>query len=76
MITGLKQLLAHTAALFGCCFTISSDFLWKSALHLEIGAENHENFNKIGDVSDPDWETNASQVRMWFSQLHHNVMNI
>ena len=55
---------------------MSIDFLWKSALYPEIWAENHENFNKIGDVSDPDWETNASQVRMWFSQLHHDVMNI
>ena len=76
MITGLKQLLAHIAALFGCSFIISSDFLWKSALYFEIWAENRENFNKIGNVSDPGWETNASQVRMWFSQLHHDVMNI
>ena len=76
MITELKQLLAHIVALFGCCFTISSDLLWKSALHPEIWTENRKNFNKIGDVSDPGWETNASQVRMWFSQLHHDVMNI
>ena len=50
--------------------------MWKSALHPDIWAENRENFNKIGDVSDPGWETNASQVRMWFSQLHDGVVNI
>ena len=76
MITGLKQLLAHNVAFFGSCFTISSDFLWKSALHPEIWDENRENFNKIGNVSDPSRETHASQMHMWFLQLHHDVMNI
>ena len=42
----------------------------------QIWAENRKNFNKIGDVSDPGGETNDSQVRIWFSQLHHDVMNI
>ena len=37
-------------------------FLWKSALNPEIWAENCKNFNKIGDVLDP--ETDASHVRM------------
>ena len=47
------MLLAHISALSGCCFTISSHFLWKSALNPKIWAENNRNFNKIGDVSDP-----------------------
>ena len=56
--------------------SISSDFLWKSALNHKIWAENCKNINKIGDVLDPGWETNASQVCMWFLQLYHDVMNI
>ena len=40
----------------GCCFTISSNFLWKSEPNPEIWAENSENFNKVGDVSCPGTE--------------------
>ena len=56
LITGLKHTISHISALFGCCFTISSDFLWKSALNPEIWAENRESFNKIGNVSGPGTE--------------------
>ena len=44
----------------------------KSALNPRIWAENSENFNKIGDVS----ETDASHVHMLFAQLCLCVMNI
>ena len=49
----------------GCCFTISSDFLWKSALIPEIWAENRKNFNKISDVSDSENEKQMLVMCAW-----------
>ena len=66
LISGLKHAIGPYCGIVWVLFTISSDFLCKSALNPKIWAENRENFNKIGDVSDPGTETNASQVRMWF----------
>ena len=51
--TRLRQAISLFFGIVWGCFTISSNFLWKSALNPEIWAENSENFNKIGDVSDP-----------------------
>ena len=79
LTTGLKHAISHISALFGCCFTISSDFLWKSALNPEISAENRVNFNKVGDVSDPETEEQMLVMCAWVCAIvswPHNVMNI
>ena len=78
-LLGLNTLSAHISALFGCCFTISSDFLWKSALNPEIWAETRENFNKVGDVSDPETEEQMLVMCAWVCasvSWPHDVINI
>ena len=40
-------------------------FYEKSALHLETWAENRENFNKVGDVSDPETEEQMLVMCAW-----------
>ena len=56
VITGLKHVISPYFGIVWVLFYNTSDFLWKSALNLEIWAENRENFNKVGDVSDPETE--------------------
>ena len=54
-------------------FTVSSDFLWKSALNPEIWAENTENSNKI---SEPGYEqTDANHVCMSHLMCHEYLMS-
>ena len=72
MLLGYNTLSAHISALLWCCCTISSDFLWKSALNLEIYAENSKNFNKIGNVLDP--RTKKQMLIMCASGLRNCVM--
>ena len=82
-LLGSNTLSAHISALFGCWFTISSDFLWKSArksaLNPKIWAENRVNFNKVGDVSDPETEEQMLVMCAWVCasvSWPHDVMNI
>ena len=62
-------LLVHISASFGCCFTISSDFLWKFALNPKI-ADKQRKFQQNGPCfGSRNWETDANHVHMWFAQL-------
>ena len=56
LISWLKHAISPYFGIVWVCFTISSDFLLKSALNPEIWAENSENFNKVEDISDSGTE--------------------
>ena len=57
LITGPKYAISpHISALFGCCFTISSNFLWKICTKSRNLGWKQENLNKIGNVLVPGTE--------------------